>query len=83
MMSKSNLYKEFLTNAFMKERKSFNIIYNNRNALIMKTCKNWLLIWKTFKKVLIFINSSLKVKKKLIVYLSWSNKKKNLFNYWF
>ena len=43
-MLKNNLYKKFLTNAFIKERKSFNIIYDDRNVLIMKTHENQLLI---------------------------------------
>ena len=40
MMLRSDLCKKFLTNAFIKERKFFNIIYNDRNVLIMKTHEN-------------------------------------------
>ena len=69
MMLKNDLCRKFLINAFMKERKSFNIVYNDRNVLIMKTHENQLLIWKMLKKVLMFINNDLKAKRKLIIYL--------------
>ena len=39
-MLKNDLCKKFLTNAFIKERKFFNIMYNDRDVLIMKTCEN-------------------------------------------
>ena len=40
MMLRSDLYKKFLTNIFIKERKFFNIMYDDRDALIIKIHKN-------------------------------------------
>ena len=44
MTLKSDLCRKFLINTFIKERKFFNIMYDDRNVLIMKTHENQLLI---------------------------------------
>ena len=83
MTLKNDLCRKFLTNAFMRERKSFSIIYSDRNALIMKTCENQLSIWKMLKEALMLMNNDSEAKRRLIVYLSWNNKKENdLFRCW-
>ena len=79
MTLKSDLCRKFLISTFMKRRKFFNIVYSNKNALIIKTHENWFSIWKMFRKALMFMSSDLKIKRKLIICLSWNDEKENDF----
>ena len=69
MTLKSDLCRKFLTSTFIKERKFFNIVYDDRDALIMRTCENQLSIWKMLRKALMFMNNDLKIRRRLIIYL--------------